>query len=214
MSFRVNIGCGRTPTDGWINMDNSPAIKLANSPVRYKIAKILKLLSKAQRENIEWNKENTITYADATKRLPFADNSVECIYTSHMVEHLSREGVLQFLSEVLRVLEHDGIVRIAVPDLRLAVEDYLTSQDADDFMSRILVQARPINTFRQKLGLLLSGYRHHQWMYDGKSLSKLLDERGFRNVQVCADGFTLISNPEGLDLYERSGQSVYVEGVK
>ena len=35
MTVRINIGCGKTPTNGWINFDNSPAIKLANSPFLY-----------------------------------------------------------------------------------------------------------------------------------------------------------------------------------
>ena len=84
MSIKVNIGCGRSPTNGWINMDNSPAIKLANSPFKYKIARTLKLLNPEQIENIEWNKLNKIQFADATKSLPLKDSSVECIYTSHM----------------------------------------------------------------------------------------------------------------------------------
>ena len=81
----VNIGCGRTPTEGWLNMDNSPAIKLANSPLKYQIAKIFKLLNPSQIENIEWNKANSIQFADATKTLPLKDSSVAFIYTSHML---------------------------------------------------------------------------------------------------------------------------------
>jgi hypothetical protein len=51
-------------------------------------------------------------------------------------------------------------------------------------------------------------------MYDGKSLSKLMDAAEFRDVRVCKEGETLIQNPDGLNLYERSEQSVYVEGMK
>ena len=58
------------------------------------------------------------------------------------------------------------------------------------------------------------GYRQHQWMYDGKSLCNLLKNIGFRKVQIFKNGLTQISDPEGLDLNERSEQSVYVEGVK
>lgn len=214
MKVRVNIGCGRTPTDGWVNMDNSPAIKLANAPIRYRLAKTFKLLNQDQIENIEWNRQNKITFADATKSIPLEENSAECIYTSHMIEHLPREGVLKFLSEALRVLDDDGVIRIAVPDLRIAVDSYLASENADDFMSDILVQAPPINTLRQKISLFMSGYRHHLWMYDGRSLCRLLESCGFQNVQVCADGYTQISNPNGLNLHEREDKSVYVEGVK
>ena len=60
MSTKVNIGCGRTPTEGWLNFDNSPALKLAKSPIRYKSAKALGLLKTQQIENIEWNRKNNI----------------------------------------------------------------------------------------------------------------------------------------------------------
>lgn len=214
MNLKVNIGCGANPTVGWINMDNSPAIKLANSSFKYKIAKYLGLLNSSQIENIEWNRANSIQFADATKPLPFVDSSVECIYTSHMFEHLSRDGAKSFLKEALRVLKVGGILRIAVPDLRLEINKYLESEDADDFMRSILVEAPRINTFKEKILLFITGYRHHQWMYDGKSVSKLLKQNGFVDVEVCTKGYTKIAKPTSLNLYERSESSVYIEGVK
>ena len=213
MSIRVNIGCGRTPTEGWLNFDNSPAIKLAKSPFKYKLAKAIGLLNEGQIENIKWNMENNIQFADATKSIPLQTSSVDCIYTSHMVEHLSQKGVRSFLKEVKRVLKVGGVVRIAVPDLRIAVDDYLEKNDADAFMRGILVQAPEINTLKQKISLFISGYRHHQWMYDGASLSKLLIEMGFRSAEICKDGKTNIIDADGLNLYEREEQSVYVEGI-
>jgi len=214
MNLRANIGCGTDPTDGWLNMDNSPAIKLANSPILYNIAKYLRILNVSQIDNIEWNRKNSIHFADATKTLPLEDSTVECIYTSHMFEHLSRDGAESFLKEARRVLKIDGIVRIAVPDLRLELNKYLTSEDADAFMHNMLVCAPPINTLREKILLILSGYRNHQWMYDGKSLSKLLLRNGFKDIEVCTDGSTRIVNPASLNLYEQVESTVYVEGLK
>ena len=214
MSIRVNIGCGNTPHEGWVNFDNSPAIKLANSPILYFLAKLLKLLSKEQIKNVEWNKKNKIIFADAAKKLPLSNNSVECIYSSHMVEHLSRKQVLIFLREASRILKSDGILRIAVPDLQIVANKYFAEGDADSFMEEILVEAPPINSLKEKLILLITGYRHHQWMYDGKSITLLLKNAGFKNVRVLAKGETLIKNSNGLDLYERCESSVYVEGTK
>ena len=34
-------------------------------------------------------------------------------------------------------------------------------------MEAILVEAPPINSLKEKLILFITGYRHHQWMYDG-----------------------------------------------
>ena len=214
MTIKVNIGCGNTPTDGWINFDNSLAIKLANSPFLYLLAKILKLLNKQQIENVEWNRKHKIHFADATKKIPLETNSLECIYTSHMVEHLSRNGVLIFLNEALRILRIDGILRVSVPDLQISINNYLAEGDANNFMERIYVQAPTIDNLKEKLKLFFSGYRHHQWMYDGQSLSLLMQTSGFRNVKIYEKGRTSIKNKDGLDLYERDEESVYVEGIK
>jgi predicted SAM-dependent methyltransferase len=178
------------------------------------MAKILKLLNKDQIENIEWNKKNKIIYADVTKKIPLKSSSAECIYTSHMIEHLSRNGVSNFLKEVLRVLEPKGVLRIAAPDLRIIVDSYLNKENADDFMEQMLVEPMPIGTFRKKLVLFFSGYRHHQWMYDGKSLCLLLETFGFKKIKICKPGETQIKNYQGLNLFERAENSVYVEGIK
>ena len=110
-----------TPTESWINFDNSKSIILANSPFKYFFAKIFGFLNKEQIENINWNKKNKIFFADAKKYIPLPNDSAECIYTSHMVEHLSKEESISFLNEAFRVLDSGGILRIAVPDLKLAV---------------------------------------------------------------------------------------------
>ena len=125
LKLRVNIGCGRTPTEDYINMDNTLAIKLANSSLLYNLMKFLKLLDTQQIENIRWNKKHNIKFANATKNIPLKNNSSECIYTSHMLEHLSRDGAKFFLQEAYRILDNDGVLRVSVPDLKFHINQYL-----------------------------------------------------------------------------------------
>jgi predicted SAM-dependent methyltransferase len=131
-----------------------------------------------------------------------------------MMEHLSKEESVSFLNEALRVLEPGGVLRIAVPDLKLQVNSYVQTQDADTFMEKILLAPPPINTIKEKISLFFTGYRQHQWMYDEKSLSKLLKKVGFSQIFICKAGETNIYNPHTLNLHERSDESVYVEGLK
>ena len=214
MGYQINIGCGQTPTEGWINFDNSPSIKLAKSPLKLRLAKMLGFLTKPQIENIEWLKKNTIEYADASTKIPLLDNSVITLYSSHMFEHLSRDGGVRFLQEVKRVLVSDGIVRIVIPDLEKAISRYNKEKNADEFMENILVSAPPISSLIDKVRLIFSGYRHHQWMFDGDSLAKLMKSQGFRNVTIQISGNTLIKNPGNLNLFEREKESVVVEAKK
>lgn len=214
MINRINIGCGRTPTKGWANYDNSPAIKLANSKLRYSILKLFKLLNKDQIANIEWNKINKIEFVDATKKLPFSNSSLDCIYSSHMLEHLSYDDAKFFISESFRVLRHNGILRLAVPDLGIAIDDYIKNKDADAFIKGLHVAPPPISNLKQKIILLLNGYRHHQWMYDNNSLSLLVKNCGFRKIEICEPGQSFIKDNENLDLFERKEHSLYVECIK
>ena len=174
----------------------------------------MKILNKEQIEYINWVKKNKIYYADVAKKIPLLSESAECIYTSHMLEHLSRKEANFFLNESLRVLEKGGILRVAVPDLKIAVSIYNETQDADAFMESILVAPPTLKTIKQKISLFFSGYRHHQWMYDEKSLSKLLKKIGFKEVFTCKAGQTNIENPGSLNLLERVEESVYLEAKK
>jgi len=174
----------------------------------------MRMLDQSHIENIEWNKVNSIKFADATKNIPMDNRSVDCVYTSHMFEHLSRLGAKKFLKEVLRVLKIGGVLRISVPDLKFYVDEYLCNKDADMFMHNMFIEAPPINNLKEKIILLIYGYRHHQWMYDQNSLCKLLEEFDFKDIQVCTDGYSRISEPEGLNLYERADNSIFVEAIK
>jgi len=211
---RLNIGCGQTPTEGWENFDNTPSIGLARSPLKLFLLQSLRMLNDKQIENIEWHKKHNIRFADATKKIPYADASVDIIYSSHMLEHLSREGAQAFLVESLRVLRKGGVLRVAVPDLQKYIDQYQKDKNADHFMETTYVTAPPLKTFKDKLKLLFVGYRHHQWMYDGASLAKLLAHVGFENVLVQPAGQTFMGHYGQLDLREREEDSVYVEATK
>jgi len=49
-------------------------------------------------------------------KLPYADNSVDLIYSSHMIEYFDRQEIIDIIKEWHRVLKPNGILRIAVPD--------------------------------------------------------------------------------------------------
>jgi predicted SAM-dependent methyltransferase len=47
--------------------------------------------------------------------LPYADNSLEMVVASHVLEHADSAGALNFLTEVYRILKPDGIIRLTCP---------------------------------------------------------------------------------------------------
>lgn len=63
---------------------------------------------------------------DVRARLEHADASVDAVYHSHLLEHLSKEDALRFLSECRRILKPGGTIRVVVPDLEGICRQYLT----------------------------------------------------------------------------------------
>ena len=94
---RCNIGCGQTPTQGWLNFDNSLSLRLSAFPLIVRILDKLGFLDWRQKAFIQFASNNDIMYADATKKIPLPDKSVEILYTSHMAEHLDRAEIKAFL---------------------------------------------------------------------------------------------------------------------
>lgn len=71
--------------------------------------------------------------ADA-KELPFADNSVDEIWASHILEHLKPPDVQPALREWLRVLKPGARARIVIPDLDDACRAWLERRPAAQSM--------------------------------------------------------------------------------
>jgi predicted SAM-dependent methyltransferase len=210
-SHRLNIGCGDTPSSGWINIDNSISIRLANYPLITKLLTFLKLLNSNQKNYIDFCKSNNIIWADVVQKIPFKDNSVEAIYTSHMLEHLDRDDARVFLLNAKKVLKPGGIFRISVPDFRMLIEGYMDHNSVDKFLEDSLLTITAPKTIIQKINLLTTGLRHHQWMYDSRSLISLLKDCGFINVIEVSHNTSNIFNQNGLNLEERSEESIYIE---
>ena len=61
--------------------------------------------------------------------LPFPDESVSEVYSSHALEHVSKHDVVKVLREWRRVLAWDGKLTIEVPDLVWVCKNWLLYQD-------------------------------------------------------------------------------------
>ena len=62
---------------------------------------------------------------DLRKPLPFEDDSVDVVYSSHVVEHLTRTEGARFINECYRILKRTGLIRLATPDLETIAREYL-----------------------------------------------------------------------------------------
>jgi predicted SAM-dependent methyltransferase len=76
--------------------------------------------------NIDFSSDgpDVIQY-DLNKGIPLDDNSVDVVYSSHVLEHFSSNKGHFLLSECYRILKKGGIIRIAVPDLETICREYI-----------------------------------------------------------------------------------------
>ncbi|GMR18014.1 MAG: hypothetical protein BMS9Abin33_0414 [Gammaproteobacteria bacterium] len=107
----LNLGCGDRTHQSWINIDYSLKARL----------KELRILSPFIKPP---NPPGYLNY-DLRRGIPFNDSDVDVVYASHVLEHLEKSHALPFMEEIYRVLKPNGVIRIVVPDLEIAVKDYL-----------------------------------------------------------------------------------------
>jgi predicted SAM-dependent methyltransferase len=106
--------------------------------------------------------------------LPFDDNSCELIYASHVVEYFDREEVIPLLTEWRRVLVHEGILRLAVPNFMTMVQLYLDeSHSLETFLGPLYGKMQPPD--HETI--------YHKTVYDYNSVKQLLESIGFVDVR-------------------------------
>jgi SAM-dependent methyltransferase len=239
----LNLGCGtKTSADpSVINIDWSIAL-------RVKRRKLLTLFApiffRGERLRRFRSLPDNIMVHNLAKGIPFAANSVDAVYHSHLFEHLERGVAREFAREVHRVLKPGGIHRIVVPDLEEACQLYLAHlqecdsnpaerRNHDAYVEAIIEQCVRIEAggtarqgpLRRRIENLVLGDARkrgeaHQWMYDRVNLSSLLIDCGYREVHIQQYNSSLIPNwiHFGLDSQpdgtEYRTDSMYVEAVK
>jgi predicted SAM-dependent methyltransferase len=194
--IKINIGCGLSGAPGWDNIDNSPTVLISRLP-------LVRTLFKYP----PWPKD--VRRCDVIKGLPYPDQSVSCIYSSHTFEHFTWDDSLRVARECFRALRPGGILRVAVPDLRLIVERY--HRNSDHLASHQMVQQLALGHTLQDL--LHPGANHSQ-MFDEKSLVHLFRQAGFSDPRRSCFRQSLIPDIDRIELEVRARESLYVEAVK
>ncbi len=237
----LNLGCGSKTANDCINLDWSPYLRLKKN-IFLRVL-LLPFIGKRRRDRLSAISEN-ITLHDLKKPLPFVSNSVDAVFHSHVLEHIDREHVKEFLAEIHRVLRPGGIHRVCVPDLELIARRYLKSCEEcrkdstravfhDEFVSDLLEQSvrkqafgsmdRPV-ILRRLENLILGDARArgetHQWMYDRFNLEDVMKASGFCNISILSWNHSSIPGWEALGLesdekgLEYKTGSLYMEGIK
>lgn len=162
--IKLDVGCGGKGTihSGFVGIDVWP-IKEGITPR-------------------EQGASNAYVVADARKRIPYAEGTVDFVLCSHMLEHLTRPDALRVMAEIKRVLKPGYCAVLFVPDLKVACQAYL--EHDEDFWRVTYANGTPVfagDTYADKFMDLLIGMGEHghQYAYDHASLQKLAADAGF-----------------------------------
>ena len=207
----INVGCGTHPINGWINYDFNVFIFFAKVSILRKVLNRLKYIPDGYKEFMDQVIQENIHFANAGKHIPERDNSVNVIYSSHMLEHLDREETDVFLSESRRVLVPDGIIRIVVPDFEKLIENYQKNKNPQKFIDDSCLSGEKPKALLKKIQYLIQGHGWHFCMYNKTSIIALFKRHGFQNIRVIPAGETMIPLPDGLDLNVHENNSLYLE---
>ena len=201
--IKLNLGCGLAVKSTWINIDGSLNSLIAGFPTifhplvyrfsgareYYSLTEYCKVLA-----------ANRFVHHDLSHSIPFKDNSVDFIFTSHFLEHLFKGDAENFLREAVRVLKPGGKIRVSVPDLYFAMELYLKG-DKTRMLDQYFFVDHNENYFSR-----------HKYMYDFEILSEMAKSAGFKNIKRC--NFNEGTMPDIQALDNRPEDSLFIEAVK
>jgi len=129
---------------------------------------------------------------DGRAGLPFADNSMSCVYAEHFIEHLDQEEGIHFLSECHRILiPGSGVVRVSTPNLDWVWRTHYR-YPADD-------EAKRLGAFH--LNKAFHGWGH-QFLYNDIVLADSLRLAGFSGITFLEYGASDLDELRGIEQHE------------
>ena len=184
--LKVNLGCGWVPFPGWTNLDCYPPPKLESSHCEMLVL-------------------------DMRQKLPFADASVDAIYSEHFMEHLPFDIVCKsLLPECFRILSPGGSIRMGVPNGELYIQRYqsVKAVDHSSKMANSKALMMDINDIGHSGG--------HFYLYDYEILEKIFNDAGFRALHKCKSLQTHAHCFDQMDQDDawRVENTVFIEGQK
>lgn len=196
--IKLQIGCFDVPLDGWYNTDITMHIVVARIPF---LARLLHAFGLIDTQRYQEHKDGVfrrVHYLNVLKKFPFSDNSIEAVYSSHMLINFARQQALTCLKEVHRVLRPDGILRLVMPDLDHWINIY-DPENPDAFLQLVYLP----RTKRKQ--------NHIHWMYNAGSLRKIMQEAGFKNIMQYEMFKGECPDVEKIDYRT---DSIFMEGAK
>jgi predicted SAM-dependent methyltransferase len=211
----INLGCGFTGHNDWINVDWGVLSIINKFPVLKKVIFSLNIVPKNY--NRTWPKN--LRLINLRKRFPFSDNSIDYIYTAHFIEHLEKHEAIKLFKQCYRSLKPGGTIRILVPDLDIVSRQYIESDDKirkveilNNHFYGLIEKKDVAPTFYERM--LLWFARGHKWLYNFEYMKRNLMLAGFEDQKIKRCQFQQGETPNIDFLDNYPDHTLYVEAKK
>ena len=151
--------------------------------------------------NVDFTKtgQDVLPY-DLRKGIPFPNSSFSAVYHSHVLEHYNKKEASVFLLECRRVLQSNGILRVAIPDLEAIVRTYLEVLENTDSGSP--------NEAENYTWMLLEMYDQAVRNYSGGAMAEYLWQKEVVNENYVIERCGVEAKKmRGTFRYKQSGMS-------
>ena len=144
---------------------------------------------------------------DLRKGIPLPNNTVNKIYTSHMLEHIPYKQLKIFINECYRVLKERGELLVSVPNARLYIASYIQKKSfrkEENMYQPALIKT---GSWIDQLNYIAYLDELHCYMFDEENLVNTLKLAPFSKVN-------LRSFDTKLDKSRRDFTSIYASAIK
>lgn len=210
----INIGCGVNPIKGFVNYDHNVFIFLSKIPILIRLNKWFDFIPFGFIKFMGLVKKFNILYCDASKKIPEKNNSVDLIYSCHMIEHLDNKELKIFFKECERVLKPNGYLRLVVPDFNYLIDIYNKNHNVDNFIKRSELVGKKPKSIIKKIQYLIQGHGWHHQMFNAQSLKEKIALYSFSDIHFFDAGKTSIPFETGINYSDFKGVSLYCECIK
>jgi len=122
-----------------------------------------------------------VDYVCSANELPFKNESIEEIYSRHLIEHFTLKEFLKVLEEWNRVLTKEGMLYIICPNIIWHLEQILES-DHNSMYSKTSGKNHRYWGFGSLFGWQQDEYDIHKFGYYFELLRDILQDFGFKNI--------------------------------
>lgn len=192
--IKLNIASGPNvfPFDGWINYDKEDFSSYFNFIRNVQTDAGMPDHQKKLWQYVKDGGNIDFRQYNFNKQLDHKDNTIDIIYLGQMIEHMSYlRQAPAFIKECYRILKTGGIIRLSTPDIDKLISAYKNNSmdkfnddqpeiyktlDPSAQLAMIMFGASGDNCTQEK-------YEGHFHLYSEKSMTKLLSDAGFTQIE-------------------------------